>query len=150
MSDQVQQVVDASGVDAEEFARNIGQTPDRELRAAMEGPLREQIVAEVFRRMELHYRPQNGEDAVIHWRIGGRPGGGEDHWEVVISGEQCTTSSEPRSEPRVTLKLEGVHFLKLVTGNANGPRLFMTRKLKIDGDLMFSTRIQSMFSIPSV
>jgi predicted lipid carrier protein YhbT len=48
----------------------------------------------------------------------------------------------------VTLKLDGLDFLKLVTGNANGPALFMSRKLKIEGDLMFSAQIQSMFTIP--
>ena len=46
------------------------------------------------------------------------------------------------------LKLDGVDFLKLVTGNANGPMLFMSGKLKIEGDLMFSAQIQSMFTIP--
>ena len=47
-----------------------------------------------------------------------------------------------------TLKLDGVDFLKLVTGNAIGPMLFMSGKLKIEGDLMFAAQIQSMFTIP--
>lgn len=148
MSDETQQV-DTAAVDAEEFARNIGKTPDRELREAMQGPLRDQIVAEIFRRMEEHYRPGAGQDAVIHWRITGRDDGGEDHWEAVVADGRCTTSPEPSSDPRVTLKLDGANFLKLVTGNANGPMMFMTGKLKIEGDLMFAAQIQSMFSIPS-
>jgi putative sterol carrier protein len=148
VSDEAEQV-DASAVDAEEFARNIGQTPDAELREAMRGPLRDQIVAEIFRRMEEHYRPGSGQDAVIHWRITGRDDGGEDRWEVVVADGRCTTSPEPAAEPRVTLKLGGAEFLKLVTGNANGPMMFMSGKLKIEGDLMFSAQIQSMFTIPS-
>jgi putative sterol carrier protein len=148
VSDEAEQV-DASAVDAEEFARNIGQTPDAELREAMRGPLRDQIVAEIFRRMEEHYRPGSGQDAVIHWRITGRDDGGEDRWEVVVADGRCTTSPEPAAEPRVTLKLGGAEFLKLVTGNANGPMMFMSGKLKIEGDLMFSAQIQSMFMIPS-
>ena len=142
------QPIDVSAVDPEEFARNIGQTPEGQLREAMEGPLRDQIIAEIFRRMEEHFKPGSGEDAVIHWTITGGPDGGEDHWEVVISDGKCTTSPEPRSEPRVTLKLDGVDFLRLVTGNAMGPTLFMSGKLKIEGDLMFSTQIQSMFTLP--
>jgi putative sterol carrier protein len=140
--------IDVSAVDPEEFARNIGQTPDEQLREAMEGPLREQIIAEIFRRMEQHFKPGSGEDAVIHWAITGRPDGGEDRWEVVIADGKCTTSPEPSSEPRVTLKLDGVDFLRLVTGNAIGPMLFMSGKLKIEGDLMFSAQIQSMFVLP--
>jgi putative sterol carrier protein len=150
MSEQIEQMqrIDASAVDPEQFAQTIGQTSEDRLREAMSGPLREQIVAEVFRRMEEHFRGGSGTEAVIHWRITGRPDGGEDHWEAVIHDGKCVTSSAPRSEARVTLKLDGVDFLKLVTGNANGPMLFMSGKLKIEGDLMFSAQIQSMFRIP--
>jgi putative sterol carrier protein len=150
MSEQIEQMegIDAAAVDPEQFAQTIGQISEDRLRKAMSGPLREQIVAEVFRRMEEHFRGGSATEAVIHWRITGRPDGGEDHWEVVIHDGKCATSSEPKSEPRVTLKLDGVDFLRLVTGNANGPMLFMSGKLKIEGDLMFSAQIQSMFRIP--
>jgi putative sterol carrier protein len=99
--------------------------------------------------MEQHYRPGSAQDAVIHWRITGRPDGSEDHWEVVVGDGRCVASAEPTSDPRVTLKLDGVEFLKLVTGNASGPMMFMSGKLKIEGDLMFATQIQGMFTIPS-
>jgi putative sterol carrier protein len=150
MSEQIEQIegMDASAVDPEQFAQTIGQMPQERLREAMSGPLRDQIEAEVFRRMEKHFRGGSGTEAAIHWRITGRPDGGEDHWEAVIRDGKCVTSSKPSSEPRVTLKLDGVDFLRLVTGNANGPMLFMSGKLKIEGDLMFSAQIQSMFRIP--
>jgi putative sterol carrier protein len=44
--------------------------------------------------------------------------------------------------------MKPVDFLKLVTGNAAGPMLFMTGKLKIEGDLMFAATVQSLFRIP--
>jgi putative sterol carrier protein len=44
--------------------------------------------------------------------------------------------------------MSGPDFLRLVTGNASGPMMFMSGKLKIEGDLMFSAQIQSMFAIP--
>jgi putative sterol carrier protein len=140
--------IDTSAVDPAEFARTIGQMTDDQLREAMGAPLRDQIISEIFKRMEEHYRGGSGQSAVIHWRITGHPGGGEDHWEAVIADGACATSPEPKSEPRVTLKLSGVNFLKLVTGNASGPMMFMSGKLKIEGDLMFSAQIQSMFTIP--
>jgi putative sterol carrier protein len=149
MSDNVAaQSIEVSAVDPEEFARTIGKTPDDQLREAMESPMRDQIIGEIFKRMEQHYRG-GAQSAVIHWKITGRPDGGEDHWEVVIDNGTCSTGSEPASEPRVTLKLDGVNFLKLVSGNASGPMMFMRGRLKIEGDLMFSTQIQSMFAIPN-
>jgi putative sterol carrier protein len=139
--------IDTSAVDPQEFARSIGQMTDEQLREAMEGPLRDQIVGEIFKRMEEHYRG-GAQSAVIHWRITGRPDGGEDHWEVAVADGKCTTSSTPSSDPRVTLTMSGPDFLRLVTGNASGPMMFMSGKLKIEGDLMFSAQIQSMFAIP--
>ena len=39
-------------------------------------------------------------------------------------------------------------FLKLVSGNASGPTMFMTGKLKLEGDVMLASRLTSMFRIP--
>jgi putative sterol carrier protein len=144
------EAVDASTVDAAEFARSIAGTPDEQLAEGMRSELRPQILDEVFRRMADHIRPERarGSDAVIHWRITGRPDGGEDHYEVVVQDGSCTLSEEPVKEPRITFTLDGVDFLKLVTGNANGPVLFTTGKLKIQGDIMLAARVAGMFSIP--
>jgi putative sterol carrier protein len=147
MSSDLEQI-DASAIDPGEFARNIGRMSEDQLREAMDGPLRETIITEIFGRMEHHFRAGAAQDAVIHWTISGAPGEGEDAWEVVIAGTTCTASPEHRSEPRVSLKLDGVDFLRLVTGNAIGPTLFMSGKLKIEGDVMFAAQIQSMFTIP--
>ncbi|MDN5915048.1 MAG: SCP2 sterol-binding domain-containing protein [Pseudonocardia sp.] len=45
--------------------------------------------------------------------------------------------------------MPGVEFLKVVTNNASPVTLFMTRKLKISGDVSFATALQKMFTIPS-
>ena len=143
--------IDLAAIDPQDAAGLISSVSDDQLREALGGPQREPIIGEVFKRMETHFKPSNaqGVDAVVHWKIGGREDGGLDHYEVVVRDGQCTTTNAPSRSPRVTLRLDGVDFMRLVTGNASGPMLFMTRKLKIDGDLMFATRIQSMFAIPA-
>ena len=142
--------VDFSSLDPEQVAGTISSVTDDQLREALSGPQREAIIGEVFRRMEAHFKPSSaaGVDAVIHWNITGRPDGGLDRYEVVLRDGACAASNEPQHEPRVTLTLDGVDFMRLVTGNAAGPMLFMSGKLKIEGDLMFSAQIQSMFTIP--
>jgi putative sterol carrier protein len=141
---------DFSSLDPEQVAGMISSVTDEQLREALAGSQREAIIGEVFRRMEQHFKPSSaaGVDAVIHWKITGRPDGDVDHYEVVLRGGTCTASKDPKHEPRVTLTLDGVDFMRLVTGNAAGPMLFMSGKLKIEGDLMFSAQIQSMFTIP--
>jgi putative sterol carrier protein len=145
------QTFDPSQVDAGELARNMSKATDEQLGELMAGPMREQILAEVFRRMEEHFRADKARDtdAVIHWRIGGRADGGEDEFETAIADGACRVSEGLRSgDARVTFTIAGADFLRLVTGNAAGPMLFMTGKLRIEGDMMFAASAASLFTIP--
>jgi putative sterol carrier protein len=142
--------VDTSAVDPEEFAKNISKASDDDLKAAMSSPLRPTILNEIFSRMEEHFHAEAAGDvaAVIHWRIGGGPNDSENRYEVIVRNGSLSYTDEPAEEPRVTFKMDGATFLKLVTGNASGPMLFMTGKLKIEGDMMFAPQVQSLFKIP--
>jgi putative sterol carrier protein len=138
--------------DATQLARLVAGATDEQLAEGMSDlEARERTLGEIFRRMAEHADPAKakGNDAVIHWKILDRPGGGYDHYEVVLQGGECTVSDQPSGEPRVTFKIGPVDFLRLVSGNANGPMLFMTGKLKIEGDLMFASTMTSLFRIPS-
>lgn len=145
------ETIDPSQIDANELARNMSQASDEQLAELMSGPMRGQILAEIFRRMEEHVRADSARDteAVIHWRIGGRPDGGEDLWETVIADGACAVHEGFQSESaRVTFRVGGADFLQLVTGNAAGPLLFMSGKLKIEGDMMFAASAAGLFAIP--
>jgi putative sterol carrier protein len=138
-------------VDPAEFAKNVAQASDEDLAAGMSGEMRGVILDEIFKRMEEHFDAAKaaGADAVVQWKIGGRSDGGEDVYEITIKDGACKVSKEPTGEPRLTLAMGGVDFLKLVTNNASGPELFMAGKLKIEGDLIFATQVQSYFKIPT-
>ena len=143
--------VDPSQVDASALARNLGQATDEQLAELMAGEMRTQILAEIFRRMSEHFRADTARDtdAVIWWRIGGRADGGHDEYETVIRDGACDAHEGLEADsPRVTFTIGGADFLKLVTGNAAGPMLFMSGKLKIEGDLMFAASAASLFTIP--
>jgi putative sterol carrier protein len=139
-------------VDPAAFARAVAETPDEALAEGMAGENRPLILDEIFSRMERHFDAERAGDleAIIDWKIHDRPGGGYDHYRVTIAGGACRVEKEPggATEPRVTFKIKPVTFLRLVTGNAAGPQLFLTGKLKIDGDLMFAARVQTLFAIP--
>jgi putative sterol carrier protein len=142
---------DPSQVDAEELAQNMSQATDEQLAELMSGPMREQILTEIFRRMEEHFRADAARDteAVIWWRIDGRPDGGHDEYETVISGGTCHVSQGLSADSaRVTFTIGGADFLRLVTGSAAGPMLFMSGRLKIEGDMMFAASAASLFTIP--
>jgi putative sterol carrier protein len=141
--------VDLANVEVDQVVALIGTATDEQIAEGINGPQREQILAEVFSRMEQEYKPGPGaQDATIHWKIT-QPGEEPDHWEVVIEDGTCTASERPNREPRLVMTIDGVNFLRLVTGNAVGPMLFMSGKLKIEGDVAFAAMMQSMFRIPS-
>jgi len=139
--------------DANQLAAMVGQVDDEQLAEGManaEG--RKMILDEIFNRMAEHVEPEKikGTDAIVHFTITDKPGGGEDTYEVAIKDGDLTVTDEPSStEPRVAIIAPPVPFIKLVTGNESGPALFMTGKLKIKGDLMFATQMTSFFKIPS-
>jgi putative sterol carrier protein len=138
--------------DASQLAAMVGQIPDEQLAEGMSHPEgRKMILDQVFSRMADHVQPEQiGDvDAVVHFAITGAPEGGADVYEAVIRGGAVKVNTEPAEQPRVTITAAPVPFLKLVTGQQSGPAMFLTGKLKIDGDLLFASRMTSYFRIPS-
>ena len=141
-------------VGAEDFAKLVAEASENQLAAIVDGPSRKQVLDEIFGRMAAHVEPERarGTDAVVHFKILDRPkdqGGGYDHYEVTIADGTCRASDSPTQDPKVTIKTSGVEFLKLAGGKASGPVLFMTGKLKLEGDVMLASRLTSVFRIPS-
>lgn len=144
--------IDIATISAEDFVGLVASSSDDQLREALSGERRERGLDEVFARMEQHFNPgaAAGTDAVIHFAIGGREDGGHDEFEVVIKDRSCTaTRGLGDADPRVRLELDAVDFMRLITGNAAGPTLFMSQKLKIQGDMMFAAQIMSLFTLPT-
>jgi putative sterol carrier protein len=145
---------DLEQFDPQQFAELIANAKDGQLREVIEGPMRKQVLDEIFGRMAEHVEPSqiDGLDTVVHFKILDRPedqGGGYDHYEVVFRDGACEASDSPTQDPKVTIKTSGVQFLKLAAGKASGPVLFMTGKLKLEGDVMLASRLTSFFRIPS-
>ena len=140
-------------VDPADFARVVADTPDGELEAGMLSENRGLVLDEIFKRMEAHFDAERAGDveAIVDWKVLDRPGGGYDHYRVEIARGACTVRKDPEAgEPTVTFRVAPVDFLKLVTGNASGPKMFITGRLRIEGDLMLAARVQTFFEIPSL
>jgi putative sterol carrier protein len=135
---------------ADAFARYVARSsPERRARL-MRGRPRQILLRRIFKGMESEFDAEQGQgvDAVLHWEIGGREGGGVDRWQVVIEDGRCRAGSTLDREPTITIKLDGPQFLELVTGIASGPELFMSGKLKIEGDVLHAARLTGLFRMP--
>lgn len=140
--------LDFGALEPAEFARLVKQASKAELADAMAGPHRRAVLDEVFARMSSRLRPEKAATlrAVIRWTITGDAG--TDEYEQVIADGACTVGPPTDAEPRLTITTDAVSFLKLVSGNASGPALFMTRKLRLDGDLGLGAGLTGYFDIP--
>ena len=99
--------------------------------------------------MERRLDPERaaGTKAVLHWEISG-PRGGADRWQLVVEDGHCRASRRLDREPTLTMKLDDAAFLDLVTGTANGPALYMSGRLRIEGDPMRAVALTSAFRVP--
>ena len=156
MAENESPMADPAGIgdaDASQLAAMLSQVTDEQLAEAMASPEgRTMVLEEIFRRMADHVEPSqiDGIDAVVHFRITDAPDGGHDVYEVVIRDGNIAVGDSPESEnPKVAIIVAPVPFLKLVTGQQSGPVMFMTGKLKLEGDVMFASRLTSFFRIPS-
>lgn len=140
---------DIASIEPAEFTRLVKSTPDNKLAEVMAGEHRTTILDEIFGRFPKQFRADRAgsTSAVIHWVIGGGAAG-SDTYQVVIEDGTCTTSSDADRDPRLTISVGPVDFLKVVSGAGNPMMLFMTGKLKAKGDLGLAANIANLFDLP--
>ncbi|MGA8517983.1 MAG: SCP2 sterol-binding domain-containing protein, partial [Pseudonocardiaceae bacterium] len=149
--------IDPREMDPATFARLIKNASPEQLDAVLDDPQRRSALLDgVFSRMAGQFRPENapGRDSAIHWHITGGPNG-DDVYETWITGTQggfstpqCSTSKEPSHDPRVTLTMTADQFLALVSGNSAPTMMFITGKVKLDGDIGFAANLTKIFDMP--
>jgi putative sterol carrier protein len=137
--------LDLSKMDPANFARIISRASKDQIEGVVaDAALRTRVLDEVFRRMEVHFRADRAgaTRAVVHFHVL------EDVYEAIIEDAHCTINKGVTREARAIVTLTPADFLKLATGNASAPVLFMTGKLKVKGDLGFAAGFMSLFNIP--
>jgi putative sterol carrier protein len=143
--------LDFSGVSPKAFAILISKASTDQIRAVSQSPaVRQQVLDEIFSRMAGQFRKDRGErtEAVVHWEVGDRPDGGTDEYQMVIEHGACVVTKGFDRDPRLTLSMGVVEFIKLVSGNGSPPLMFLTGKLKVRGDLAFAANMLGLFEIP--
>jgi putative sterol carrier protein len=88
----------------------------------------------------------SGVDAQVQWVIA--DDANEYPYVVSVHDGACTTEAGRVDDPRVTVSTDVVSFAKMMAGKAAGPQLYMTGKLKLQGDMMLAQRMTSFFAPP--
>ncbi|GAA4807858.1 hypothetical protein GCM10023200_51890 [Actinomycetospora chlora] len=138
-------------IDPSLFARLVKSTGKGQLEAVMSSEVRRSVLDAIFGRMAEFYssKGSSAKRQVVHWHVTGAPAGDSDDYQTAMQHGVCEVDEALTEEPRTELSMDGVQFLKIVTNNASPVTLFMTRKIKVSGDIGFATALQKMFTIPS-
>jgi putative sterol carrier protein len=106
------------------------------------------VLEKVFAGMAGSFNPEKaaGQQAVVQYEIAAPDGSHE--YAMRIADGRCEIDKGRAESPRVTIRMGLADFLGLITGKANGMQLFMTGKLKVQGDLFFAQTYQSWFDRP--
>jgi hypothetical protein len=139
-----------ASIGPKEFTQLVKSTSDTKIAEVMASEKRTKILDEVFNRMPGLFRADRAGDTttVIHWIITGGPEGASDTYETVIESATCTVTNTPGREPKLAMTMDGLTFLKIVSGTGNPVMLFMTGKIKTKGDVTLATSIPKLFDIP--
>lgn len=131
------------------FSRWVKKASDDDVRAVL-AESRDDVLVPLVEGMPDVFRADRAGtlDVVVHWRITGRPDGGEDVFELHIAGGRCVVTKPGTPAPRLTLWLDAINFVKMTTGNANARMLFLRGRLRARGDLGLVNRFPALFDVP--
>lgn len=137
-------------VDPTDFAKLVKRTSNDQFKTLESDPVSAKVADGIFKRMQERFKPENfrsSRTSVIRWEISAKAG--DRTYETTVSKQGCEVAEGAHTEdPRCTIKMGLPDFLKLASGNGNPPMMFMTRKLKIDGDVGFAAGVTQVFDIP--
>lgn len=141
--------LDPSEVDPQLFARLVKNSSGKQLGELDTNDRAHLVIAAIFSQMSEYFRPEkmrSPKASTIRWVL---TGSDDFVYETTVSTEGCAVTEGWHADaPRATLTLKPSQFVKLASGNASPTMMYMTRKLKLSGDLGFAAAFGSMFDIP--
>jgi len=130
----------------EALAQLLEGRPDEEINQFVEAAGVDTVLSQVFDAMKERLDPTKtaGQSAVVQWDINA-PDGTHSYQFKVADGAGSWSKGTDDS-PRVTLAFSLADFLRFVAGQLDGMQAFMGGKLRLTGDMMFATTLQTWFN----
>ena len=131
--------------DPAQFAAAVQGLSDDQLDSAIKDMGTDSVLTAIFDGMQQAFDPSKAQDVEATLQYDIKTDEGTKQWSVVIANGSCSTSEAAANDPRLTLELGIVDFVRLIFNQVQGPQLFMTGKLKLKGDMMFAMQMQNYF-----
>jgi len=129
----------------EEFKAMVKGRSDEEILGGIKGN-EDSLLDGLFDSMKEAFVPAaaSGQAAVIQYDID-TPVGGRSY-QISVENGGCAIMKQGTETPRVTLAMNLPNFIRMMAEELNGMAAFMTGKLKISGDIMFSQNLSKWFN----
>jgi putative sterol carrier protein len=136
---------------AEGFGRVVRDVPPERLEQVMRSPARRPVLDGIFWSMpkQLDTEQAVGVTTAIRWDITGRSDGEVDTYLLALdNGRARTTKGADGESPRLTITIDGVEFLRLVSGNLDPMQAYFKGRIQLAGDIMVAAKMAQLFRMP--
>jgi putative sterol carrier protein len=150
--DQIKRLAaDAPGQLADGFGRLVRDASPERLEQLMRSPARRALLDGIFWQMpkQLETKHATKVKTAIRWSITGRADDGVDTYLLVVeNGAARTTRGTDGPAPKLTITMDGVEFLRLVSGNSDPMAAYFKGRIQLAGDIMVAAQLAQMFRTP--
>jgi putative sterol carrier protein len=136
---------------ADGFGRLVRDAPPERLEQIMRSPARKPLLDGIFWQMpkQLDRKAAEGAATVIRWQITGRADDGVDTYHLELEAGRGRIIRGTRGpDPRLTITMDGVEFLRLVSGNSDPMQAYFTGRIQLAGDIMVAAKLSQLFRMP--
>jgi hypothetical protein len=136
---------------AEGFGRVVRDASPERLEQVMRSPARKPLLDGIFWGMpkQLDTDAAVGVKTAIRWDITSRPDGQVDTYLLELDKGRARTSKGTDGEPpRLTITMDAVEFLRLVSGNLDPMQAYFKGRIQLAGDIMVAAKMAQLFRMP--
>jgi putative sterol carrier protein len=130
----------------EALAQLLDGRSDEEINEFVAATGADTVLGQVFDAMKERFAADKaaGQSAVVQWDIVAPDG--TKIYQFKVDDGAASWSEGAGDTPRVTLTFGLPDFLRFVAGQLDGMQAFMSGKLRLAGDMMFATTLQTWFN----
>lgn len=132
-------------VDPAQLAEAVKGMSDEELASTIKEMGIDDSLRNIFEGMRDSFKPDAAQNvsSTVQYDIDTEEG--LKQWSVTFDNGTCAVSEGPGTDPRLTIQIGLVDFVRLIFNQAQGPQLFMGGKMKLQGDMMWAMQMQNYF-----
>jgi len=142
---------DAPAQIADGVGRLVRDTSPERLEQLMRSPARRAVLDGIFWQMprQLDAKQAAGVKTSILWNITGRSDDGVDSYLLTVADGQAHTARDPgATDPRLTITMDGVELLRLISGNSDPMSAYFKGRIQLAGDIMVAAQLAQLFRMP--